>query len=178
VAINAAIPEFKPPGLAEYGADESKAFNTESFKMIRDIETALKVDIRRRLQDRFGSRWFKDGVPVKVYQEASALAIDKNRERDTADEVEPWDCLHLSDYQQILQKDHKIWQEVFEQQYLRPGDEAKPGGWKAKSSWLAELNRIRNENAHSYSVKESEYNFLVAIHTWLGLSGRVTGQEG
>lgn len=178
VAINAAIPEFNPPGLAEYVADETKAFNTESFNMIRDIETFLKADIRRRLQDRFGSRWFKDGVPLKVYQDATTLAAEKNRERDTTDEVEPWDCLHLSAYQQILQRDHKVWQELFEQQYTRPGEEAKPGGWKAKTSWLAELNRIRNENAHTYSVKESEYNFLVAIHTWLGLSGTVGNAEG
>jgi DNA sulfur modification protein DndB len=177
VAINTAIPEFNPPGLVEYVTDESKAFNTESFKMIRDIETFLKGDIRRRLQDRFGSRWFKDGVPLKVYEDASALAVAKNRERDAADEVEAWDCLHLIDYQQILQKDSKIWQEIFEQQYTRPGDEARKGGWRAKSSWLTELNRIRNENAHSYSVKESEYNFLVAIHSWLGLGGTVTTPE-
>jgi DNA sulfur modification protein DndB len=107
---------------------------------------------------------------MKVYQTASALSIEKNRERDVDDEVQPWDCLHLIDYQQILQKDFKTWQELFEQQYTRPGEEAKPGGWKAKTSWMSELNRIRNENAHSYSVKESEYNFLVAIHTWLDLS--------
>ena len=172
IAINTAIPDFNPPGLTGFLTDESKAFNTESFKMLRDIEGFLKADIRRRLQDLFGARWFKDGVPVAVYQEASKLAIDKNRERDSADEVEPWDCLHLINYQQILQRDSKTWQEIFEEQYTRPGDEAKKGGWKAKSSWLTELNRIRNENAHSYSVKESEYNFLVRIHTWLGLGGK------
>ncbi len=167
IAINAEIPEFNPPGLPAYVADETKTFNTESFNMIRDIETFLNADIRRRLQDRFGSRWFKDGVPRNVYQDASTLAIEKNRERDTDDEIDPWDCLHLIDYQKILQRDFATWQEVFERQYTRPGEESKPGGWKARTSWLSDLNRIRNENAHTYSVKESEYNFLVAIHTWL-----------
>jgi DNA sulfur modification protein DndB len=175
IAINAAVPEFNPTGLAAWVADEAQTFNTESFKMVRDIETFLKTDIRRRLQDRFRSRWFKDGVPAKVYQSASALAVEKNRERDVDDEVEPWDCLHLIDYQEILQKDNKIWQELFERQYTRPGDRAKPGGWRTKTSWVSELNRIRNENAHTYSVKESEYNFLMAIHTWLDLSR--TGDE-
>jgi DNA sulfur modification protein DndB len=177
VAINTAIPEFNPPGLAEYVADETKAFNTESFNIIRDIETFLKTDIRRRLQDHFGSRWFKDGVPYKIYHDAMELAAEKNRDRDTADEVEPWDCLHLSAYQQILQHDHKTWQELFERQYTRPGEEARKASWRSKTSWLIELNRIRNENDHTYSVKESEYNFLVAIHTWLGLSGGVGGVE-
>ena len=172
IAINAATPAFNPPGLAAYVADEAKTFNTESFNMVRDIETFLNADIRRRLQDHFGSRWFKDGVPMKVYQDASTLAIEKNRERDANDEVDPWDCLHLSYYRQILQRDFKTWQEVFEQQYTRPGEEAKPGGWKAKTSWMGELNRIRNENAHTYSVKESEFNFLSAIHAWLDLGRR------
>jgi DNA sulfur modification protein DndB len=169
IAINAAKPEFEPAGLAEYVADEAKAFNTESFNMIRDIETFLNSDIRRRLEDHFGARWFKDGVPVKVYQNASALAIEKNREREPEEEVEPWDCLHLTDYQQILQKDFATWQELFEATYTRPGEESKSGGWKAKSGWMSELIRIRNENAHTYSVKESEYNYLVAIHAWLEL---------
>jgi DNA sulfur modification protein DndB len=169
IAINAAKPDFSPQGLAEYVADEAKAFNTESFNMIRDIEMFLNSDIRRRLEDHFGSRWFKDGVPVKVYQNASALAVEKNRERDSEEEVEPWDCLHLTDYQQIFQKDFKTWQDLFESRYTRPGDEAKAGGWKAKSGWMSELIRIRNENSHTYSVKESEYNYLVAIHTWLEL---------
>lgn len=169
-AIHAAIPEFSPPGLTGYLTDETKAFNTESFNMIRDIETFLKNDIRRRLQDRFGSKWFKVGVPPKTYAAAIALAAEKNRERDEDDEVEPWDCLHLINYQEILQRDNKTWVELFEGQYTRPGDEKK--SWKSKTSWMGELNRIRNENSHTYSVKESEYNFLVAIHTWLQL-GRV-----
>ena len=169
IAIHSAIPEFNPPGLVEYMADESKAFNTESFKLIRDIETFLNTDIRRRLEDNFGSRWFKVGVPQKVYQRASALAVEKNREREADEEVEPWECLHLIDYKEILQGDHAIWQELFAEQYTRPGEESKRGGWTARSDWLNELNRIRNENDHTYSVKESEYNFLVAIHTWLGL---------
>ena len=178
IAIHASIPEFNPPGLAAYLADETKTFNTESFNMIRDIEMFLNTDIRRRLQDRFGPRWFKDGVPKNVYQDASNLAADKNRERDTADEVEPWDCLHLIDYQKILQRDFATWQELFERQYTRPGEESKSGGWKGRTSWLGELNRIRNENDHTYSVKESEYNFLVAIHTWLEPSRTEAEPEG
>jgi DNA sulfur modification protein DndB len=173
IAVNKAVPEFDPPGLTAYVADEAKTFNTESFNMIRDIETFLKTDIRRRLQDRFGSRWFKDGVPRGVYQDAYTLAIDKNREKDADDEVEPWDCLHLIDYQKILQHSFATWQELFERQYTRPGDESKPGGWKVRTSWLSDLNRIRNENDHAYSVKESEYDFVVAIHTWLE-PGRTT----
>jgi len=171
IAINEAKPDFNPPGLTEYVTNEAKAFNTESFNMIRDIETFLNADIRRRLEDHFGARWFKDGVPVKVYQNASGLAAEKNRERSSEEEVEPWACLHLTDYQQIFQKDFRTWEALFEEQYTRPGEEARPGGWKAKTGWMSELIRIRNENAHTYSVKESEFDYLVGVRTWLKLDG-------
>ena len=167
IAINSAIPEFDPPGLAGYMADESKTFNAESYNMLSDIETFLHADIRRRLEDHFGSRWFKDGVPQSVYQDASTRAIEKNREKDVEEEVEPWDCLYLIDYQKTLQRNFTTWQELFAPQYTRPDEESKPGGWKAKTAWFGELNRIRNDVAHNRSVNESDYNFLVAIHTWL-----------
>jgi DNA sulfur modification protein DndB len=168
-ALATSVPDFEPPGLAEYLADQDKKFNTEAFGIIRDIELFLKRDIRTKLEDQFGTAWFKRGVPVKVYREASTLAIEKNRELDSTDEVEPWDCLHIRDYQQILQNDHALWVERFATTYTRPEDEGKPGGWKAKTNWLAELNRIRNENDHTYSVKESEYDLLVSLKTWLGV---------
>lgn len=78
-----------------------------------------------------------------------------------------------------MQRDFKTWQDLFEPRYTRPGDEAKPGGWKTKSGWMSELIRIRNENAHTYSVKESEYNYLVAVHSWLELdkSGALRAAE-
>lgn len=160
---------FEPIGLAEYLADQDRKFNTEAFEIIRDIELFLKRDIRERLKDHYGAAWFKKGVPVKVYKEASTLAIDKNRELDTEEEVDPWDCLHIRDYQQILQHSHPVWVELFASTYTRPDDEDKSGGWKTKTSWLAELNRIRNENDHTYSVKESEYDLLVSLKTWLGV---------
>ncbi len=169
IAIHEATPTFNPDGLTGYLQDEAKAFNTESFAMIRDIEMFLKTDVRRRLEDHFGPRWFKDGVPLKVYQSAISLAAEKNREKDSDEEVEPWDCLVLTDYQQIFQHNYQLWQELFEKQYTRPGEESTKGGWKARTSWMSKLITIRNSNAHTYSVQESEYDFLVAVHTWLGL---------
>ena len=32
---------------------------------------------------------------------------------------------------------------------------------------MQKLERIRNENFHSYSVKEEEYEFLIELHEWL-----------
>jgi DNA sulfur modification protein DndB len=168
-AINISIPEFNPPGLAEFHKDENAAFNTETYRLINEIETFLKADIRRRLEDEFEQAWITQGIPVQVYKDASTLAIEKNFDgREEADDVEPWDCMHLINYLQIMQKSSKNWESIFKERYTRPGD--KSGSWKDKASWMQDLNRIRNKVSHpGTAVTEQEYNFVVAIHTWLVL---------
>ena len=165
VAIRDARHQFSPEGLEEYLANEAKAFNTESFEMIRELETFMNQDIRRRLEDEFGARWFKSGVPRRVQQEAVVLAAQKNLDLDPGSEVEAWDCLHLIDYHTIITQNHDLWVRLFEKDYTKPG--AESGSWKSRATWLQELNGIRNENAHTYSVKTEEYEFLVALTTWL-----------
>lgn len=167
VALNERDSDFSPPGFAEYVKDQEKQFNTESFEMIRDLEQFLSQDIRRRLEDRFGVSWFKKGVPLKVQQDATLLAIEKNRDLDPEDEIEPWGALHLIDYQKVLLHDHALWQELYAKRYTKPGEEKKPGGWKARTDWLFELNKIRNKNDHDYAVSEEEFEFLVTLTTWL-----------
>jgi len=166
-AVNEARSDFRPEGLEKYWKDEAKAFNTESFEMIRELETFMKSDFRAKLESKYGSRWLKDGVPVKVHKDAAARALDKNRNRDEADEVEPWDCLFIVNYRDIATYDHTVWQELFERGYTKPGEEKKKGGWKAKSEWMVKLSNIRNENTHTYSVKEEEYIFLKELTEWL-----------
>ena len=171
-AINGARPEFSPEGLEEYWKDEAKLFNTESFAMIRDIETVMKEDFRTRLKSKYGNRWLKDGVPRKVHKHLVNGAFDKNRDREESQEVEPWDCLHTINYRDIATYNHAIWAELFEQEYTKPGEEQKKGGWKARTEWVIKLNSIRNENFHTYSVKEEEYEFLQELFEWL-VEGRV-----
>ena len=105
-AINGARPEFSPEGLEECWKDEAKLFNTESFAMIRDIETVMKEDFRTRLKSKYGNRWLKDGVPQKVHKHLVNGAFDKNRDREESQEVEPWDCLHIINYRDIATYNH------------------------------------------------------------------------
>ena len=158
---------FLPAGLEEYLREEEKQFNTESFEMIRDIEQFMKRDIRERLIGKFGVRWTRDGVPKKIILEATALAAQKNLEREPGDELEPWECLHLIDYHSIVSYNHALWQELYQEQYTRPQDEGISGGWKEKTSWMNKLNEIRNEVDHNYAVTEEQYEFLVDIKSWL-----------
>lgn len=165
-AISDSIEDFNPPGMEEYWKDESKAFNTQSFELIRDIEEHLKNDFKAKLKDHFGSAWFKKGVPVAVYESAHAMAAQKNRDILDGQEKEPWDCLHISDYRKIATAKGN-WGAIFETSYTRPGEEKISGGAAAKTKWLDKLNKIRNDTDHEYSVKEDEFEFLKELHEWL-----------
>jgi len=164
-AVNDARKNFTPHGLIQYWKDEEKRFNDESFKIIRDIEISLKSEFKRLLFDKFGKDWFRKAVPANVQDEASLRANQKRRERDT-DEVDVWDCLNIIDYRKVATYGSN-WKDIFENLYTKPGEEKISGGKDSKTKWMQELERIRNQNFHEYSVKEDEYEFLKELHEWL-----------
>jgi DNA sulfur modification protein DndB len=166
-SINQARPEFSPSGMLKYWNDEAKKYNEESFKIIRDLETHFKLDFKRRLHALYGEEWFKSGLPKVVYDDSIKRASDKNYEAKTkAEEVEPWDQLNIIDYRKIATYGRN-WSELFEKHYTKPGEEKISGGKESKTAWMQKLERIRNENFHSYSVKEDEFQFLQELFEWL-----------
>jgi DNA sulfur modification protein DndB len=171
-AINTAHPDFNPPRLAEWLADEAKEYNQEAQDMITNLEAFLKTDIRDRLREEYGASWFKDGVPRKLQVDAGMLAAERNVDRPIDDQLEPWDCLYIVDYQAIMTLSQNVWKSLFEKRYTRPGDENRPGSWRARSGWLLELNDVRNDVFHGRSVSEEHHGFLVALTAWL-----IKGQE-
>ncbi|MDG4793705.1 DGQHR domain-containing protein [Micromonospora sp. WMMD1082] len=167
-AIQKRHPDFDPPGLSAFLEDEAKTFNTESFKMIREIETFLNEDIKRKLQEKFGKiNWFALGVPRKVRESSMTMAAQKNVDLPPDKQVGPWDCLHIIDYCTIMTQSQDLWLELFAKRYTLPGEGRPKASWRSRSSWMNELNRIRNQNFHTYTVKPSEYEFLVEVTGWL-----------
>jgi DNA sulfur modification protein DndB len=70
----------------------------------------------------------------------------------------------LINYREIILKN---WQKLFEKIYSKPG---VTGNKEAKTSWLVQLNRIRNENSHTYYVTSTELSFIEEIYDWLSIS--------
>jgi DNA sulfur modification protein DndB len=109
--------------------------------------------------------WLKKGVPPQIADEASALATKKNREiENEEDEVSTWDCINIIAYRVIALKN---WQDIFEKNYTRPGEEKISGGKEEKTKWMVKLERLRNQNVHEYYVTEDELNFLEELNDWL-----------
>lgn len=170
-AVAEVNPEFAPEGLAEWLADEAKQFNTDSYSMVREIEAFMKHDIRVRLEDKFGSNWFKDGVPRKVYQAAETLRAEKQYEAGADETIDWWDCLFLINYREILTHGGMaLWNEIYDNTYTLPGL-VKGSSWKDKSDWMVQLNEIRKKVSHDGTVSEAEFEFLQVLHSHFELGG-------
>lgn len=164
-AIQETHKDFRPEGLEEYFEKEEKRFNDESINFIRDIETSFKKDFKENLENFYGRKWFEKGVPPKIAEKAVTDALNKNREiEDEDNEISPWDCLTIIAYREIALKN---WQNIFEKECTKPGEEKISGGKDEKTKWMVKLERIRNQNFHSYSVSEEELEFLEELHDWL-----------
>jgi len=165
------IPGFEPDGFAEWKQNQEKQFNADSYTMINEIETFLRQDIKRRLQDKYGSDWFRSGVPQAIYRDGSTRAAEKQYEAEPGVSVDWWDCLYIVEYQKIVQHGAlAVWQELFDDTYTLPSD--KKAAWRSKSGWFNELNRTRNKIAHNNeAVTEEEYGFLQTLHSHFDLGG-------
>lgn len=155
--------DFSTKDYEEWKLNNSKMFNEESFKMIRDIEQKLNKDFKSLLEKQYGAKWQILGVPKKVMQEAQKLAWDKRYENPDKD-IDEWTCLHLINYREIAVHSSN-WSNIFEKIYADPWE--KKRGKDDKTKWMYEMNRIRNENDHTYSVTEEEYKFIKKYYDWL-----------
>jgi DNA sulfur modification protein DndB len=139
--------------------------------MIHEIETFLKSDIKRKLEDRYAANWYREGVPQSIYRDASTRAAEKQYEAEPGVVVNWWDCLYIVEYQKILYHGGQaVWQESFESTYTLPSDK-KSNSWRSKLGWMNELNRIRNKVAHNETVAEEEYGFLQTLYSHFDLGG-------
>lgn len=164
-AVSQVFEGFKPDGMEIWFKERDKAQVNKAFEFLHDIETTMNADFAVMLQDKFGAGWFKRGVPIDVSKQAHALAFEKNlKVENEEEEVSDWDCLNLIHYREIAMKN---WQGFFELEYTRPSEEKIPGGSKAKTSWMKDLNEIRNKVMHAQSVSDEEISYLEEVHSWL-----------
>jgi DNA sulfur modification protein DndB len=163
-AVREKYTKFTPPGLDEYEKKESKEYNEEAFKSIRDIEQRLNIIFKQLLMENYGDGWFEEGVPAQIQDDAVKLAQQKKRE--SRKPIEPWDCLRIIDYRTVALRSGN-WQSIFENVLTRPEEQNISGGKEAKTQWMNEAGRIRNQIMHSYYVSKEDLEFLIKIKTFV-----------
>ena len=156
--------DFNPDGMEEFWKNNSMRYNEEAYKLIMKIELKIKEKVISALKKKYGENWLRQGCPKDVYDNANKLASDKNYTiKDGEPLALPEDQLHLIEYRDIMIYSSN-WSELFENVFSQP---TIKGDKKKKTEWLQKLNTIRNKNAHTYSITEEEYEFLLEISKWL-----------
>lgn len=174
-AVRDARPAFNPTGLDEWLKAQDKQFNDEAREIVSDIETFFKNDIRERLEDEFGSDWDREGIPQKVRRDTAVRAAEKNVDLLSDAQVAPWDMMYLIEYREILTRNHLLWTKRFEKRYTKPGDEQKAGSWKERTSWIVNLNEIRNHVNHARGISDENFAHLIELRSWL-LRGEIDNE--
>ena len=167
LAINAAVPEFNPEGLAEYVRNQQRVHNAASREIINDLEEYLNREVKSLLEGKYGASWYRKGVPQKVRSEAAQQMIEQNDKRPDDQQLLEWDCLKMIDYFKIVTYQHDTWIDVFENRFTRPGEEKISGGWKKKASWIEQLNDVRNDVSHKRAVTDENFEFISGLRAWL-----------
>jgi DNA sulfur modification protein DndB len=160
--IRDSYPTFNPASLKKYDDEKAQFLNDLAIKYIKGIEKHLNRVLKERLVEKYEKNWWKKGVPLPVYKNAESLSSQKNREvEDEDEEIEPWNCLHIIDYRDIIMH-NKSW---LLKDFTKQGQDQLNA--EAKTSWLVEFNKIRNDNVHSWVGQESQIKFLEEIYNWL-----------
>lgn len=160
--INDNDKDFNPEGMKSYWDENNRDNYRKAQSIIADIEGYFKNDIRNTLEKAYGTKkWMKQGIPKKLFMDLNDRANQKNYDIENIDdEVEPWDCMYLINYKEILEYNWGL----FELNYTWPGNENKRKSEKIK--WFFQLNEIRNKCAHKYVASNADLEFLKELKDW------------
>lgn len=160
--INLKESEFNPEGMKKYWDENNRENYRIAETIIADLENHFKDDIKKTLEKEYGvKQWMKKGVPRKIYIEINEMATQKNYDiENIEDEVEPWDCMYLINYKEIVSQNWRL----FEVDYTWPGNENK--NKKEKIKWFNQLNEIRNKCAHNHVASSADLEFLRELKEW------------
>lgn len=167
--IHDSLTDFNPEGLEEYIENTTKEYNATSKEYIYAIEEKLKDVIAESLQEYYGDKWLIKGLPKTTYKEAEKAASDKNYEllsNDEESDIEPWDCISLSDCKDIVVYSRN-WSEIFESIITRPEDLILSTK-EQKTEWINTISKEHNKLSKStYSVPKSSFELISNIYAWL-----------
>lgn len=167
--IHDSLTDFNPEGLEEYIENTTKEYNATSKEYIYAIEEKLKDVIAESLQEYYGDKWLIKGLPKTTYKEVEKAASDKNYEllsNDEESDIEPWDCISLSDCKDIVVYSRN-WSEIFESIITRPEDLILSTK-EQKTEWINTISKEQNKLSKStYSVPKSSFELISNIYAWL-----------
>lgn len=161
-ALRGRLGDFEPPGLLEWLSQEDSRRRDEAYAVIHRLELRIRRLVIEGLKSKFGStgnRWWKEGVPLGIREEASKRE-EQSDEPDCGREA----FLNLIDFQRIIKRTGN-W-EILQGDLSFGGQRGKDKGTK----WLAKLNDIRKVVMHpaeGRTLSSEQLGFLRELEEWL-----------
>lgn len=162
------LPGFDPPGLDDWWADNSKAFNESSSFLLDAIVESIKDDITEGLKAIKGDEWQQEGLPLSIRLKYAKRLTQINEERKHSGEppVDIWDLLSLGDYADLATTGSN-WTDYFQNAFTRPESQGKRGTKTNKTQWIHDMDKyLRKLQKPGSSISRSEYEYIQAIAQW------------
>ena len=154
-AINAERSEFLPFGMKKYWEDHGKEYNSESIRMMPNIEKAIKLYVRDKLEETYDTKWIKE-IPQAVYTDAKAQASKEEYESGEAQEW--WDYVTILGIRQIVTYG-KNWSSIFSEMFTL--ESRKIGDKELKTEWLSLLYKLQGRAGKAnFTVAKADYQLL------------------
>lgn len=159
---------FNPPGLDDWWADNSKAFNGRSRYLLDAIVESIKGDVAKGLETIKGEGWKQDGLPLPIRLKYANRLIQLNEELRLSGKslVETWDLLSISDYAEIATTGSN-WSDYFQAVFTRPEMRGRSGTKADKTQWVRDMDKYSKKlEKPGASISRSEYEYIQAIAQW------------
>jgi hypothetical protein len=137
-ALQKSIPDFSPPGLAEFLDAEKTQNTTRAREVIAAIEVLVQKTVLDELKREFGSSeqdWFFQGVPKTVRKK-----VDDRINEEQAKSGGREDNFDLIDYREIVTANWTLFEETLA---------TSKGNKDARTKWLVEVNDLRKRAMHA-----------------------------
>jgi len=145
---------FDPEGLQKWIVENSGKYKDVARTITDRIELGIKNKVYTVLQDKYGSTWWKDGVPPEERKKAAVEKINAN-----SDEPEH-EFLFLTDYKKVIARNWDLFKNIF-------ADPAIKGHRDEQLKWFDTLNPIRTQASFGRNVSSEDYGFLSQLNEWL-----------
>lgn len=158
--INKEVPEFNPPGLAEYLDTIDVEGTKDAKELIGELLIQMQMFVLHKLKERYPGvndagkqNWWFEGVPLKVRK----ACMERYEAEKGAKEPEQY--IDIVDFHTIA---YKKWQGFFDELFTFDKD----GGKDKKLAWILKLNEIRNITHYEtkWPASKDEVTFIRDIH--------------
>lgn|GEM_PF-545877 len=149
------IPDFNPTGLDKFLEEEKAQTNKKAREIVEHIEVNLQRLILEELHREFGtdeSQWWILGIPKQIRVEATNRYEEDNHSRG-----KPWNYFNLIDYRKIALANWRIFQNILG--YSK-------GSKDRRTSWMKDVNDIRNSLSHASSGVSVSINQLTQLQEY------------